>query len=96
MRPTGKIHAAKLENSPRLQGVLAALQTAAPAGLTTRELIEKTGSCAINSIVDELRENGYQIAGTWVPARPGRVRAFDYRLVPAVPVQGDLFRSQSA
>lgn len=94
-RPSGKIHAAKLETSPRLRAVLEALK-AAPAGLTTRQIIQKTGMCAINSICDELRENGIRIDGGWVSAGPAGARAWRYRLTPAEPVQGDLFRSESA
>lgn len=60
MRTTGKIHAAKLERSPRLQRTLAALR-AHPYGLTTRDVMLEADVCAVSSCVDELRENGYDI-----------------------------------
>lgn len=91
MRATGRIHAAKLENCPRLQSVLRALREAGQAGMTTRQLIERTGYCAINSIVSELRENGQQIGGEWVKTNGGAEKAFLYRLDAVRPVQGDLF-----
>ena len=55
---TGHIHAARFW-TPRTKAVYLALVMG--PGLTTREIIQKTGYCAINSIVSELRENGVQI-----------------------------------
>ncbi len=53
------MNAARLEKSDRLRRVLRALKS--NCHLTTRDLIEKTGCCAINSCVAELRANGYGI-----------------------------------
>jgi hypothetical protein len=55
----GKIHAAKLEDSPRLQRFLAALQTKVP--LSTRTLIETADVCNPSTCRKELEENGYII-----------------------------------
>lgn len=56
------MHAAKVESSARLTRVLRALKR--KKKLSTRELIQRTDLCAINSIVSELRQNGYQIKCT--------------------------------
>lgn len=50
------MHYAKLENSPRLQRTLEVL--ADKEKHSTLDLIQQTGSCAIASIVSELRRNG--------------------------------------
>jgi hypothetical protein len=65
----GKIHAAKIANSPRLQRVLKALRGG--VSLSTREIIRIANVCAVNSCVDEIREAGYDIrchrvANLWV------------------------------
>ena len=51
---------AKLENSPRLQRVLARLADGKPH--STRDIMHKALVCAVNSCVDELRENGFNIS----------------------------------
>jgi hypothetical protein len=56
--PTGKMHSAKLENSDRLQRVHRCLMSGPK---TTLELVQQAGVCAVNSIVDELRDNGIAI-----------------------------------
>ena len=57
----GKIKAALLENSPRLQRVARFLSDGKPH--STREIIKECDVCAVNSIVDELRDpkNGFDI-----------------------------------
>lgn len=94
MRATGKIHAAKLESSPRLQRVLSFLRVRGAQGATTREIVQHADVCAVNSICDELRVNGFKITGEWVEV-PGGGRAFRYRLdqPQSPPVQGDLFKT---
>ena len=76
---TGRIHAAQLSRSPRLQRVLAFLRERAAVGATTREIIQKADVCAVNTIIQELRENGFTIDGEWIPA--GEAMAYRYRLV---------------
>ena len=56
---TGRIHYAKLENSPRLQKLLAYLRDRKPH--TTREIGRGVDIMAVNTAVDELRFNGYEI-----------------------------------
>lgn len=80
MRPTGKIHAATLAASPRLQRVLAFLRERGPAGATTREIVVCAQVCAVNSCVDEIRESGVGIDCTM----EGRGR-FRYRLAEFAP-----------
>jgi len=58
---TGRMHAARLEHSPRLQRVLAVLQEARGTKLSTRDIIERAQVCAVNSCIDELRENGHDV-----------------------------------
>ena len=76
---TGRIHAAQLSRSPRLQRVLAFLRERAGEGATTMEIIRQANVCAVNTIIQELRENGLLIDGEWVPA--GDAMAYRYRLV---------------
>ncbi|MGR3435241.1 MAG: helix-turn-helix domain-containing protein [Shimia sp.] len=52
---------AKLATSARLQKVLAALR-AAGGEVSTEEIIQRTGICAVNSAIAELRENGAKIS----------------------------------
>lgn len=49
---------ARLEQSPRLQTIYAALKTGPK---TTRDLIIETGYCAINSAIAEMRAQGINI-----------------------------------
>lgn len=53
------MHSAILSKSQRLQRVLKVLSDTKPH--TTREIIRKASVCAVNSIVAELRCNGYKI-----------------------------------
>ena len=52
------MNAAQLSRSPRLQRVLAVLREAGPAGLTTREIVQRASVMAVSACVAELRENG--------------------------------------
>ena len=72
-------HAARLERSARLQRVLVVLR-AHPAGITTRELILFTGSCAPHSDVAELRANGYLVACDGVGRTGDGRKVFRYTL----------------
>ena len=56
----GKLHAAKLENSDRLQRVLKYLRRCKKEK-STMDIIKATNTCAVNSIVSELRDNGIAI-----------------------------------
>lgn len=51
---------AKLENSPRLQRVLTCLKDGFPH--STRGIMRGANVCAVNSCIDELRENGFNIS----------------------------------
>lgn len=51
---------AKLENSPRLQRVARVLHRH-KRPLTTLDIINKAGICAVNSAISELRGNGIDI-----------------------------------
>jgi len=53
------IHAAKVDNSARLQRVLDLLLDYRPH--TTRDIIRESFCCAVNSCISELRVNGYDI-----------------------------------
>jgi hypothetical protein len=53
------MHAARLENSPRLQRVLDVLMTG--RDLSTLDIVVEAGVCAVNSCIAELRANGYDI-----------------------------------
>ena len=82
-----RMHAAKLENSPRLQRVLSFLRrTHKP---TTRDIIKACDVCAVNSIIAELNDktNGFNIVCTPVKGQRG---VYQYELIEAP--QMPLFR----
>ena len=58
-RPRGRIHYARLESSARLQRTLAVLKRG--GCFTTRQLMHEADICAVNTAVDELRENGFDV-----------------------------------
>ena len=53
------LHAAKIDNSARLQRVLELLLDGLPH--TTREIVRNADVCAVNSCISEIRANGYEI-----------------------------------
>ena len=53
------MNAAKLEKSDRLQRVYKLLKKGGE--YTTLDIIHKAGVCAVNSVISELRQHGYQI-----------------------------------
>ena len=53
------MNAAKIESSRRLQRTLSALRT--HGELSTRDLIVSANICAVNSVISELRANGFKI-----------------------------------
>lgn len=57
------MHAAKLENSPRLQRTHALLLDGQEH--STRDIIVEAHVCAVNSIISELRANGIDIQTRW-------------------------------
>ena len=78
------MHAASVQNSERLRRFIEALRRAGMNGLTTRDLIQKTGDCAISAIAAECRENGYVVDCT----RESRT-TWRYRLIEKA--QGELW-----
>ena len=56
----GRIHAATLEGSKRLQRVAYLLSDYRE--YTTRQIVKQADVCAVNTIIQELRENGLKIA----------------------------------
>lgn len=55
------MRAAKIENSDRLKRTLKVLKRSKSKGCTTMEIIVGANVCAVNSIISELRRNGYHI-----------------------------------
>lgn len=53
------MNAAKLSKSTRLRRVMRVLRRG--GAYTTRDIIRKANVCAVNSIIAELRQNGYRI-----------------------------------
>jgi hypothetical protein len=53
------VNAAQIDKSDRLQKVAKLLGRGGE--YTTMEIIQKAGVCAVNSIISELRQNGYDI-----------------------------------
>ena len=72
------MHAARLDYSPRLQAVLAALRDGAEH--STLDLVHETGVLAINSTVSELRANGYVITCRQTKGKGGG-RIWLYKLI---------------
>lgn len=68
------MNAAKLEKSDRLKKVHALLTRFKGRWLSTMDVIQRAQVCAVNSIMDELRENGVRIE----TKREGRV--WSYRM----------------
>lgn len=75
----GQIHAARLDHSPRLQRLLNVFRANPGVWLTTLDLIALARICAVNSAVDELRENGFSIPSRRERGPSGPV--WSYRLV---------------
>ena len=73
------IHAADVAESKRLQAVLEALRSSED-GLTTREIIARTGTCAVNSVISELRANGFGIECRYMGKSKEGMRIYNYRL----------------
>ena len=72
------MHAARIERSERLQRVHALLSDGAEH--STYEIIAEARVAAVNSIISELRENGFYIEGRWDrDVRTGK-RIFRYRM----------------
>lgn len=62
----GKGHVAKLERSERLKRLLSVFESNPNRPLSTLQLINMAGICAVNSACHELRMNG-------IPVSPARV-----------------------
>lgn len=63
------MHAAKLNKSDRLRRVLRVLKTH-KRPLTTREVMDKSNTCALSACISELREQGkdikcWRVGGLW-------------------------------
>lgn len=69
------MHAAKIEDSPRLQKVLTFLRRQGQA--TTREISRACDVYAVNSIVAELRANGFTVDCQAVKGQRG---VYSYKL----------------
>lgn len=70
------MHAAKIDESPRLQKVRDFLRRQGSA--TTREISQACDVYAVNSIVAELRANGFTITCVAVKGKRG---VYQYRLI---------------
>lgn len=71
-----RMHAARIEDSPRLQKVRDFLRRVGSA--TTLEIVQGCGVCAVNSIIAELRANGFNILCEAVKGKRG---VYSYRLI---------------
>ncbi len=72
------MHAARIEFSERLQRVHALLSDGAEH--STYEIIAGAQVAAVNSIIAELRENGFYIEGRWDKDRRTGRRVYRYRM----------------
>lgn len=71
-------HAARIENSMRLQRTLGAL--ADGKAHTTADISAATGSMAVHTDVHELRRNGYDVVCRYVGRSPTGRKVYAYRL----------------
>lgn len=55
------LHAAKLDRSERLQGLLAYLRLCGERGATTRDIVLNAHVMAVSTAVSELRANGHPV-----------------------------------
>jgi predicted ArsR family transcriptional regulator len=83
------MHAAKVEKSERLKRVLQLLRSRGSKGATTREIIEAAQVCAVNSIIAELRANGFHIECRFEQRTDRGAAIYRYTLVEKA--QGELF-----
>lgn len=72
-----RMHAARIDDSPRLQKVRDFLRRQT-SGATTFEIITACHVCAVNSIIAELRANGFTVDCQAVKGQRGVYR---YRLI---------------
>ena len=78
MTASGRMHAAKIATSPRLQRVHALLSDG--DWHSTYEVIAGARVAAVNSIISELRENGFYIEGRWDRDERTGQRIYLYRM----------------
>lgn len=78
----GRIKAAKLASSDRLQRVLILLIAERHRWLTTRTILRRANVCAANTVIAELRENGAVIECKTTVLQGGG-RRWSYRLTKA-------------
>ncbi len=71
------MHAANIKNSPRLRRVRDLLKGGNEH--STQEIIQRAHVCAVNSIIAELRSNGFSIACRQATSSDG-VRIWLYRM----------------
>ncbi len=77
MSRMGRIHAAPL-TSPRLQACLRLL--ADGQWRTTRQILRRTGVCAVNTVISELRFRGAEIECEQRRRQSGHGRVWYYRM----------------
>lgn len=77
------MHAAQLATSPRLQSVHSLLLDGQEH--STRDIIRRTGACAINSVISELRENGIRIDCRYVGETEQGNSEYGYKLSTPAP-----------
>lgn len=83
MSAPGRMHAANLAKSPRLQRVHDLLADGRPH--STRDIVVKADVCAVNAIVAELRSQGAVIVCRQAPRSDRGGRVWLYRMTEPVP-----------
>jgi hypothetical protein len=78
-------HAANVEKSRRLQGVLHALRTAGDRGITSRDLMIKANVVAPGTCVSELRKSGYVIDCDLRNIYEDGTKIYSYKLLGRTP-----------
>jgi hypothetical protein len=73
-------HAARVENSARLQRLVAFLRSRGQHGATSWELMTECDLCAPSTCISELRWQGYQIETSFEGQHNGR-KVYRYRMI---------------
>jgi hypothetical protein len=85
------MHAAKVENSPALQSILAFLRERGATGATTWEILERCRVGNPATEVSALRKNGFNIECKYQFTSGDRRKVYRYWIRETEPVQSEMF-----
>jgi phage-related protein len=77
----GKMHAARVADSPRLQSIVDFLRRRGSQGATTWEICQECRALNVSTYASEIRANGYVITTAEESSSEGGRKVFRYVLV---------------